>query len=291
MKRIAVSSILFAMSLCAGAAQSAEAPWQNLLDARLSQWDVYLSYPGDVMTSVVAGKAPASLQPIGLNKDDSRVFSMLDDHGTPVLHITGEIYGCAATRQSFSNYHFRAKFKWGEKKWQPRLDELKDSGLVYHSTGDFGVDYWHSWMQGQEFQIVEGGIGDYWTIARAQIDIRAAKGPEFYRFSKQAPWLKFAADSEKYGAVANYCERGEDAEIKHDWNQVELVCFEDRCVHIVNGKVVMALRNSRHIVDGKLVPLTGGRLQLQSEAAEVFYKEVQIRPITAMPAQYETYFK
>lgn len=291
MKNLVFTAALLAMNLCIGPATAAEAPWRDLLDANMSQWDVYLSYPGDVMASVVANKAPASLRPVGLNQDSTHVFSMTDDHGTPVLHITGEIYGCAATRQSFSNYHFRAKFRWGDKKWQPRLDELKDSGLVYHSTGNFGVDYWHSWMQGQEFQIIEGGIGDYWTIAQAQIDIRASRGPQFYRFSKSAPWLKFAADGEKYGAVANYCERGEDAEIKGEWNQIDLVCFADRCVHIVNGKVVMALKNSRHVVDGKVVPLTGGRLQLQSEAAEVFYKDVQIRPIDAMPAEYEDYFR
>jgi len=281
------------ITVCGVTARAAESPWHDLLDKNLSQWDVYLSYPGDVMASVVAGTAPKSLQPVGLNQDHTHVFSVIDDHGTLLLHITGEIYGSSATKQEYSNYHFRARLKWGEKKWQPRLAELKDSGVLYHSVGNFGVDYWHSWMEAQEFQIIEGGIGDYWTIARAQIDISAIKPADakFFHFSKGAPWQHFAADSEKFGAVGNYCERGEDTEIKGGWNQIDLVCYEDRCVHIANGKVVMALKNSRHVIDGKIVPLTRGKLQIQSEAAEVFYKDIQIRPIESMPADYDSYFK
>ena len=53
----------------------------------------------------------------------------------------------------------------------------------------------------------------------------------------------------------------------------------------------MAIKNSRHVVGDKVVPLTAGKLQIQSEAAEVFYKDVEIRSISAMPAQYESYFK
>ena len=285
------------LALCAFAAlntaQAAEQPWQKLLDKDLSQWDVYLSYPGDVIASVVAGTAPASLKPVGLNKDSKHVFSMIEDHGTPVLRISGEIYGSAATKHEFSNYHFRAKFKWGERKWEPRLSELKDSGVLYHSTGPWGVDYWHSWMQAQEFQIIEDGIGEYWTIAKAQVDIPAVKpeGAKFYQFKKGAPWLTFAADEEKYGAADNYCQVSENPEIKGDWNQIELVCYADRCVHIANGKVVLTVKNSRHVIDGKVVPLTAGKLQIQSEAAEVFYKDVEIRPITSMPAEYASYFR
>ncbi len=271
---------------------NAEDQWQRLLDMELSQWDVYLSYPGTQMAAVVAGKAPKSLEPIGLNKDTKQVFAMIDEQGTPVLRITGEIYGAAATKKEYANYHLRAQYKWGDRKWEPRLDEPKDSGLLYHSTGPFGVDYWHSWMQAQEFQIIEEATGEYWTIAKAQVDIPAVKpaGSKFYQYKKGAPWLSFAADSERYGAVDNYCQVAQNVEIKNDWNQIELVCFADRCVHIWNGQVVLAVKNSRHVVDDKVVPLTKGKLQLQSEAAEVFFKNVEIRSIDRMPAQYESYF-
>jgi len=38
-----------------------------------------------------------------------------------------------------------------------------------------------------------------------------------------------------------------------------------------------------HRVEWREVPLTKGRIQLQSEAAEVFYRNVAIRRITEIP--------
>ena len=111
MRRLIVSIVASVVGLASISSSAADQPWHPLLDKNLSQWDVYLSYPGDVIASVVAGKAPSTLKPVGLNKDTRHVFSMIDDHGTPVLRVSGEIYGSAATKKDFSNYHFRAKFK------------------------------------------------------------------------------------------------------------------------------------------------------------------------------------
>ena len=129
---------------------------------------MYLSYRGDQIMSVLKGTAPADLKPVGLNPPGQNVFTMVEQDGKPVLRISGEIYGCATTTQEFSNYHFRASFKWGEKKWEPRLTELKDSGILYHSRGAFGVDYWKSWALSQEFQVIEHGIGEYWRQATSE---------------------------------------------------------------------------------------------------------------------------
>ena len=150
--------------------------WKPLLDANLSQFDVYLSYRGDQIMSVIRNTAPPGLAPIGLNPPDQKIFSVIEIDKQPVLRITGEIYGCATTKQAFSNYHFRARTKWGEKKWEPRLSESKDSGILYHSNGDFGVDYWKSWALSQEFQVIEHGLGEYWRQATSAFDIRV--GPK-----------------------------------------------------------------------------------------------------------------
>ena len=179
------------------------------------------------------------------------------------------------------------------REWEPRLNEPKDSGVLYYSVGEFGTDYWHSWMEAQEFQMIEGGIGDYWTIANAQVDIRASKpeGAKFYKFSRDGEWLHFAAEKPGRKAVANYCQAGENKEIPNAWNQIDLVCFKGSCVQIENGTVVMAVKNSSHEVDGKLVPLVRGKIQLQSESAEVYYKDIQVQTISEMPKQYLEYFK
>ncbi|HEV7607367.1 MAG TPA: DUF1080 domain-containing protein [Steroidobacteraceae bacterium] len=261
--------------------------WKALLDANLSQFDVYLSYRGDQIMSVLKGTAPPELKPLGLNPPGQDVFTVIQQDGKPVLRISGEFYGCATTKQEFSNYHLRASFKWGEKKWEPRLTELKDSGILYHSRGDFGVDYWKSWALSQEFQVIEHGIGEYWTQATSGFDIRVdpkAPGAEAPKWNPRAPWMAF-------GAPDNHALAGSDEDRPGKWNTIELLCVEDRCVHIANGKVVMALKNARYKDGDKTVPMTGGKLQIQSESAEVFYKDIEIRSIPAMPAKYEQLFK
>jgi hypothetical protein len=62
-------------------------------------------------------------------------------------------------------------------------------------------------------------------------------------------------------------------------------------VHIANGKVVMALRNSRYQDKGDSLPMFGGKFQIQSEAAEVFYRDIEVRTISEMPREYERYFR
>ncbi|MBC8026423.1 MAG: DUF1080 domain-containing protein [Steroidobacteraceae bacterium] len=262
-------------------------PWQPLLDTELSQFNVYLSYRGDQIMSVLKGTAPKSLQPVGLNPPGQMVFEVSDKYGKPVLRITGEYYGALVTRQTYENYHFTAQVKWGEKKWEPRLTELKDSGILYHSRGEFGVDYWKSWMLSQEFQVIEHGLGEYWSQSTSGFDIRAnpkKPGEEAPRWDSKAPWMAF-------GGSNNHALAGSDQDKPGKWNTIELVCIQDDCVHIVNGKVVMALANSRYKSGDAVVPLTGGSLQIQSEAAEVLYRDIAIRQIAAMPAEYAEYFK
>lgn len=52
----------------------------------------------------------------------------------------------------------------------------------------------------------------------------------------------------------------------------------------------MVLRNSRYSKNGVTTPLIEGKIQLQSEAAEVFYKEVMIKEINELPRQYSAFF-
>jgi hypothetical protein len=194
-----------ALLATAGAAMAADAgkhgAWEPLLDARLSKFDVYLSYRGDEIMSVLEGTAPATLKPIGLNPAGQSVFSVVQREGKAVLRITGEIYGCLVTKQDYSNYRFRAQVRWGEKKWQPRLAELKDSGILYHSRGEPGVDYWKSWMLSQEFQVMEHGMGEFWPQATSAIDIRV--GPK-----ERSPRRKSGrAEMESRGALAGIRRR------------------------------------------------------------------------------------
>jgi hypothetical protein len=69
-----------------------------------------------------------------------------------------------------------------------------------------------------------------------------------------------------------------------EWNTLDLYCHGDTSVHVVNGRVMMVLYHLAQSDSGKVSPLTRGRIQLQSEGAEVFYKQIKIRPISRIPA-------
>jgi hypothetical protein len=52
----------------------------------------------------------------------------------------------------------------------------------------------------------------------------------------------------------------------------------------------MVLENSRYLDGDTAVPLTRGRIQLQSEAAEVYYKDLRIKSLDALPPAYAAYY-
>jgi len=269
--------------------------WTPLLDATLSKWRTYESHrhvPGDrgLPPTDAQGKA---LAPIGYDKNEANVFSVVQQQGQPMLRISGEIYGCLFTKQAYTNYDLKLKVKWGTQKWQPRLHEPRDSGILYNSQGEPGVDYWHSWMLSQEFQVSEvdqaNAMGDFWCIANSSADIRAQ-----YNATKDT--LKFSPAATTLMRMGNgrngFCQASARYQPAADgWTELELLNVNGQSIHLVNGHVVMAVGNSGYVANGQRQPLTTGKIQLQSEAAEVFYKDIKIRPLAAMPAQYAQYFK
>ena len=70
------------------------------------------------------------------------------------------------------------------------------------------------------------------------------------------------------------------------WNPVELIALGEDSIHVVNGQVVMRLLGPRRIDTEVLAPVTSGPIILQSEGAEIFYREIQVRQIAAIPAEF-----
>ncbi len=264
--------------------------WVSLLDKDLTQWDTYLSYAHtlDYNGNIPKDASGTPRQPIGYTKDDAHVFSVLNEPGGPVLRISGETYGCLFTRKEYENYHLKLQVKWGSKTYEPRKTKLRDSGILYHSIGEAGVEYWRSWMLSQEFQIMEGHMGDFWCQANSAIDIRA--------FLSEGVMNRVADEKQPFGTFKkgsdSYCLRSANYESPAgEWTTLELICFEGKSLHIVNGHVVMVLKDSRYIKpDGQEVPMRRGKIQLQSEAAEVFYRDIRIKPLLALPKVYAGLF-
>lgn len=251
--------------------------WEPLLNGKdLAGWDTYLGpqFPEN-------GEDRAGMKPIGLNKDPRQTFSVVTEDGAPALRISGEQFGGISTQQEFENYHLQLQFKWGKMKWHPRKDAKMDSGVLYHANGEHGAD-WGFWMQSQEFQIQEGDCGDYWGVAGAVFDIAAVKnGDSDWTYAPDGEMQTFQDKT----PTGRHCARSENREKPAgEWNTIDLFCVGDTAVHVVNGKVVMILHHSRYQGENGPEPLTKGKIQIQSEGAEVFYRNIRIRSIDRIPA-------
>lgn len=212
-----------------------------------------------------------------LNIDSRRVFSVVKMDGKPAIKVSGEHFGGLSTKDEYSNYHLSLQFKWGEAKYAPKLGQKRDSGLLYHGVGEQG---WGDtfWLQSQEFQVQEGDCGDYWGVAGDGFDVPVVGEGENFTYNPLGQVKTFNEKSPN----GRHVSKSRDAEKPTGrWNTLELYCFGDSAVHVVNGKVVMKLYHSR-LPDGK--PLRRGKIQLQSEGAEVYYRNIVLRPIEKMPA-------
>lgn len=264
---------------------SAQTPeWEMLLDQELSNWDVFMGVPHHTikgLDSVPKGDGMEGI-PLGLNNDPLKVFSTIAEDDQLVLHVTGEIYGALTSKEVYENYHLKLEFKWGHKKWEPRLKDKRDNGLLYHCNGEHGA-FWNVWMESQEFQIQEGDMGDYFGLAGGVNTIRVVKNEDdFYQYEKQGVAMQLGTvikGRNKYRAV-----RGQNFEKPNgEWNTLELVCFNGKSYHIVNGEVVMILEKAERKTENGFETVTKGKIQLQSEAAEAFYRNIRIKRIKVIP--------
>lgn len=245
----------------------------NLLPAHdLSGWDTYLAPSYDTINGI------RDTIPLGLNQDTLGVFTIVHEDEDHVLRVSGERNGGISTKQEFKNYHLTLEFKWGTTKWTSP-DRKRDSGVLYHAVGQHGVDY-GAWMRSQEFQIQEGDCGDYWGVSGGIFDIPAKKSDSGdFIFDTSQPLVSF---SEK-NSNGRHCIKNPDAEKPNgEWNTVEIYCLGDTSVHVMNGKVCMVLYHSRQQSGEKEIPLVQGKIQIQSEGSEVFYRNIMLRHITSL---------
>ena len=249
--------------------------WISLFNGKnLKGWETYLDSPYTADKSVKTA-------PIGLNNDPNQVFSVVTTDGKPALRISGETFGGINTLADFENYHLRLEFKWGSKQWPPKLGQPRDSGLLYHSIGTHGTPM--LWMESFEYQIQEGDCGDYWGVMDVITDITAAKNDKGkFVYQPSGPLVMF---QDKTPNGRSCLKTPNTEKPSGQWNVVDLYCVGDTCLHVLNGTVNMVLMNTRHLVNGKIEPLTKGKIQIQSEGAEVFYRNIQLRKIKQLPSE------
>ena len=179
-----------------------------------------------------------------MNNDSEQNFVVQQDGS---VYVKGKELGYIRTKKGLTNYHFVVEFKWGEKKWPPRENAKRDAGICYNIPDNEPDSIWPKSI---ECQIQEGDTGDFWLLGFSTITVNDStnKPANHTRMVKKA-------DAEK--------PTGE-------WNIVEVISYNGKCIHIVNGWVVNA---------GEKASVTNGRLLLQSEYSEVYYRNARIKQL------------
>ncbi len=191
-------------------------------------------------------------------------------------------FGYFSTQKEYSHYHLRFEYKWGEKKFAPRTEVVRDSGVIYHMVGPHVV-----WPRGVECQIQEHDTGDMYTVMGARITTTV--DPKLLD-TEPDPIFQFLSPEE--GGVSK--KRGSPSVARviksktlerEGWNQVEIIVRgSESFVHIVNGVVNNRGTDIRQLdEDGETwVPLKKGKILFQVEGAEVFYRNIEIKELSKL---------
>jgi len=195
-------------------------------------------------------------------------------------------YGGLITKQSYGNYKLTFDYKWGGPTYGKRKDKARDSGWMLHCVGPHEPG---PWMTSYEYQVIEGGTGDilvvpcYGSVDDAGQPVVLELSAEVVKEGKATIWR---AGGEKtqfrrgrvnwYGRDPDWKDtvgfRGrQDVESPFgEWTHCEALCKGDTLEYRVNGKLVNKAFG---------LSVTRGKLLIQTEGAEVWYRDIILTPL------------
>jgi hypothetical protein len=212
--------------------------------------------------------------------DPRKVFRVTDG----MFHATGDGFGYAATEKSYRDYRLTLEYKWGTKTDGGKY--VRNSGVLLHGTGpDGGAG--GTWMASVECQLAQGCNGDLIVIrgkdAAGQtipVSITSdvvlgpdkrprwkAGGQKTVFTNRQLWWTNHDPDFKELLDT-----RGKnDVESKlGEWTRVECVCEGSTITVSINGTVVNRAYD---------VFPAAGKILLQCEGFEVFFRKVELHPL------------
>lgn len=171
-------------------------------------------------------------------------------------------HGMFFTDSSYSRYIFRFEYKWGRKIANNFHEFQYDAGMYYHIIEDTvfptGIEY----QVRYDHLTDKNHTGDYW-----------ATGTDFDWTSEDGRHYAFPSE----GGVPQHRRGGEHLARPTDnfnalndgWNLCEVIVMGDKySIHKLNGEIVNVATN---------LSVSEGKIGLQSETAEIFYRNIQIK--------------
>jgi hypothetical protein len=237
-------------------------------------------------------------EPVALfdGKDIARWYTFLRDHGKDkdpngnftvrdgILRISGQDFGALITRDAYANYEVTLEYAWGGTVWPPREKTARDSGLLLHSTGPDGA-VGKSWLEGIQCNMIEGGTGDISiTGANAKYAFRAQAeerpmgqrtglywkdGAPARAFRPGSRLLWFGRDP-SWDNVLGFRGKNDVEKRVGEWNTLVVTMKGDTMTVRLNG-VTMTRATE--------LGVTRGKLQIQTEGAEILLRKITLSPL------------
>lgn len=238
--------------------------------------------PTEVLRPFEAGDlSPWTLWLKKTGRDDPlRVFQL--ENG--ILRCGDEDLGYVATRQVYRDYHLNVEYRWGRRN--PRDKYVRNSGVLLHGTGPDGSQG-GVWMTSIECQLAQGCEGDLIVIPGKDAEQRpfpatlssltvmardgktrwSPDGKKTVYSGRQFWWSRHQPGFEELIDT-----RGADdvASPLGEWTRVEATCRGARITIRVNGVTVNECFDTNP---------ASGRVLLQAEGHEVFFRNLEIRPL------------
>lgn len=178
-------------------------------------------------------------------------------------------FGYLSTVREYSDYDLRLEYRWGAKRFAPRTQAPRDSGILYHVVGEDRV-----WPRSVECQIWEGDVGDTYAVytrVTAPVDPATKEHPVY--LPRAAGGVLHAV-----GSATDIGRVGRSVMSEHDgWNSVEVAVRNGTATHVVNGRTVNEVADMEAPAGEAWAPLRRGRIALQLEGAEVLFRKIEIR--------------
>ncbi len=221
------------------------------------------------------------------DKDPAPAFSVKDG----VIHMQGGDHrGYIATKQAYKDYHFTCEFKWGTKTDGGKY--VRNSGVLVHCTGkDGGAGERRgfgrgAWVTSLEVQLAQGCEGDLIVIrgvdeAGNRIDAKMSSKVRFEkdgntRWDPEGRLVQYSGrqfwwNKHEAGFKELLDTRGKDdvASKLGEWTKVEV---------IAKGTTVTVKINGTTVNEALDVFPASGRIALQDEGHEVYFRNVSIGP-------------
>jgi hypothetical protein len=201
-----------------------------------------------------------------------------------MIHVGGRGMGYLATVDTYRDYHLSVEYKWGKRSDGSRY--VRNSGILLHATGPPG-NARGIWMASVECQLAQGCEGDIICIrgedktgrtipVTLTSDTRIADDgrTRWQKGGVKTPYSgkQFWWSQHEVGFKELLDTRGANdvASARGKWTKVECICDGDRITIKINDTIVNECYG---------VYPTAGRILLENEKNEIYFRNLKILPL------------